>query len=841
MDRSRARKAVSRRLQRARLRVSETAECATQDLGEDAPASLELPIGDDAEPTLEACDPVAPTPAAEHDLTPPAKPPAPPPAEDDEPPFDPPDEDDDIFGKTRLPRSETEADADAEAAGALPERPPAPGGREGQSFSHVPAPRIAITAFWDRPEMAQVLADLTAHDLMRRTEIRVERGGLDGAGVRLAARETPDLIIVDTTLRGAEMLRVLEQIAPAIDAGAKVIVIGAVNDISLLRELAGRGVSHYLVSPVAADDLARTICELYAQTDNSRVVAVIGARGGVGASTFAYNLAWSIAARHGVDAALMDFDLAFGTAAFHAQEQPPYTLADLLVAPHDADDAFLERVAVRPSPRLRLLSAPASLDRAPDVDGAAVVEIIGRVRRTTSIVVLDLPHRWTRWIKQTLLAADDVFIVAEPDLSSLRNCKNMLDALAPLRVRDASPAVLMSMAGVPKRPEISRKEFADAVGVLPLATIDFDPDAFGLAVVKAKAIGEVAPQSKAAQVVDALASAITGRAPIDVEPAETFSFPPAAVASANERPQAPETDAGALEAEAAPLDLVSPATAEQEYIERARTAALADLHAHLKGKHRQKIRGNGRIRRAAAALIALLLVGGFWRDQNGTQAATLPQPAPSVARASVDAQGAPADADLVKRYDEALALMQAGEVLEGAAQLRDIAARGYPPAQYRLAKLYESGDGAPPDLALARQWTERAAAAGNLHAMHDLGVYYARGDGGLRDEMGAFRWFTLAAERGVADSQYNLGVLYAQGRGVAADPCAALEWFLIAAQNGDAAASSRVRALEAQLGAPQIAEAQARAAAFRPAEINRFANRMEAERAADAAPPAPAG
>src|SRR5262249_5182737 len=134
------------------------------------------------------------------------------------------------------------------------------------------------------------------------------------------------------------------------------------------------------------------------------------------------------------------------------------------------------------------------------------------------------------------------------------------------------------------------------------------------------------------------------------------------------------------------------------------------------------------------------------------------------------------------------------------------------------------GEGVPTDLTLARQWTERAAAAGNRRAMHDLGVYYARGEGAPLDEAAAFRWFRQAADLGVADSQYNLGVLYQQGRGVVAMPSEAEFWFLVAARQGDEDAAARAQALVGQLQPIQVDQARARAEAFRPRASSAIAN-----------------
>jgi localization factor PodJL len=180
--------------------------------------------------------------------------------------------------------------------------------------------------------------------------------------------------------------------------------------------------------------------------------------------------------------------------------------------------------------------------------------------------------------------------------------------------------------------------------------------------------------------------------------------------------------------------------------------------------------------------------------------------------------------DLTAQYELGLQRIAANRTQEGVTLIRRAADRGFAMAQYRLAKIYERGEGVTADLAVARQWTERAAAGGNRRAMHDLGVYFARGEGAPLDEAAAFRWFRQAAELGVADSQYNLGVLYQQGRGVGASASEALFWFLVAARQGDADAATRAAALEAQLQPNQVEQARARATAFRPRAASALAN-----------------
>jgi pilus assembly protein CpaE len=392
--------------------------------------------------------------------------------------------------------------------------------RDDGRVTEQPVPRITIHACCDRHEIADIISGITADRRLARAEITVEHGGIDAAVVRFASQASPNLLILDTQQQGAQMLHSLDRLAQVIEEGTKVVIIGAVNDIALFRELMSRGVSEYIVPPMQPLDLIRTICGLYVNPEKpfaGRVVAVIGARGGVGASTIAHNLAWSIAERQEAGATLLDLDLSFGTAALDFNQDPPQSVADALMAPDRVDDVFLDRVTTKHTQRLQMLTAPATLEREFELDHSAYETVIERVRRTSPFVVLDLPHTWTSWVKHTLLAADDVIIVGSPDLASLRNAKNIVDLLKSMRPYDSPPKVALSMVGVPKRPEIPFKDFAEALGSEPIASFPFDPQLFGMAANNGQMIGEVAPLSKTAIALDALAASLTGRKPVETK------------------------------------------------------------------------------------------------------------------------------------------------------------------------------------------------------------------------------------------------------------------------------------------------------------------------------------
>jgi pilus assembly protein CpaE len=322
------------------------------------------------------------------------------------------------------------------------------------------------------------------------------------------------VIILESEGRGIEILEALDQLADYCDAGTRVIVIGNMNDVTLYRELVKRGVSDYLISPVGVLQVVRAVCGLYSAPDAKpvgRIVAVVGAKGGVGSSTVAHNIAFSIARDLHLDAVVTDLDLAFGTAGLDFNQDPPQGIAEAVFSPDRIDTAFVDRLLAKCTDHLNLLAAPATLDRVYDFGAEAFDSIFDSLRATVPCVVLDVPHQWTGWTKQTLVGADDVLIVAAPDLANLRNTKNIYDFLKAARPNDRRPRYCLNQVGVPKRPEIKAADFAKALEDEAMAIIPFEPQLFGAAANNGQMIAEISAGHKTAEMFRMLAQDLTGR------------------------------------------------------------------------------------------------------------------------------------------------------------------------------------------------------------------------------------------------------------------------------------------------------------------------------------------
>lgn len=190
----------------------------------------------------------------------------------------------------------------------------------------------------------------------------------------------------------------------------------------------------------------------------------------------------------------------------------------------------------------------------------------------------------------------------------------------------------------------------------------------------------------------------------------------------------------------------------------------------------------------------------------------------------VTVEAAAAAGNNIAQYQLAQDKLTKGEYADGAAMIRRAAQKGLPMAQYALAKLHERGTGVPKDLALAREWTEKAAHGGNVKAMHDLAVFMAEGEGGEQTYAGAVEWFRKGAEYGVVDSQYNLGVLYEQGLGISPNLTESLFWFDVASRNGDGGAPAKISELIERVSPEAAAQARSRAASWQAAPSNGIAN-----------------
>ena len=377
-----------------------------------------------------------------------------------------------------------------------------------------PVPRISIQAFCETDSIAKPMERAMADRRLARAHMRVERGGVVSAVEYYHSNPTPNLIIVETSAEPQAIMADLSGLAEVCDPTTKVVVVGHYNDVQLYRDLIRAGISEYMVAPVSLADVIAVISGIFVTPDAAPIgksIAVLGAKGGVGSSTIAHNLAWTISNLFKNEVVIADMDLPFGTANINFDQDPAQGMAEAVFSPERIDEVYLDRLLAQCSERLSLLAAPSTLDRTYDFDADAFTQIIEIAQRSAPTVVLDMPHGWNGWMRTTLSRADEIVIVATPELANLRNTKNMIDMVRKLRPNDFSPRLILNQVGIPKRPEISASDFCDPLGIEPVAVIPFDPQLFGSAANNGRMLSESDANHAVVKMINEIAHVVTGR------------------------------------------------------------------------------------------------------------------------------------------------------------------------------------------------------------------------------------------------------------------------------------------------------------------------------------------
>ncbi len=383
------------------------------------------------------------------------------------------------------------------------------------NMNHVaPLPRVAIQAFCETVDLKDVIEDCKSDRRMAKAMVKIQDGGVNACVEAYRGAPTPNIIIIEANGDRHGLLARLDELASYCDEGTRVIVVGQTNDVMLYRELMRRGVSEYLIMPVGVMDMIAALSALYSSPDSSvvgRSIAVVGAKGGVGASTLAHNLAFAVSDTFDAATVLVDLDLPFGTAGLDFNQDPSQGISDAIFAPDRLDANLLDRLLSKCTDKLSLLAAPATLERPYDLRETDIDGIADILRTSTPYIVYDVPHMWTAWARRILISADEVVLVAAPDLANLRNAKTILDVVKQARPNDSRPSLVLNMVGVPKRPEIGAAEFAKALEMEISGVIPFDPALFGAAANNGQMLVEVQAKSKAVEVVAELAGHVTGK------------------------------------------------------------------------------------------------------------------------------------------------------------------------------------------------------------------------------------------------------------------------------------------------------------------------------------------
>jgi pilus assembly protein CpaE len=342
---------------------------------------------------------------------------------------------------------------------------------------------------------------------------RIIAGSVVEATRDLASRPTPNRLVVD--LSGTDdPVAALASLAEVCDAGTQVIALGDVNDVHLYRSLLRTGVQEYLVKPVAAETMQaalRTGSRLSdpGETPAGKLIAVVGTRGGVGATTVATNLAWALANEQKMRVALVDIDLLFGSCALSLDLETGRGFREAIENPGRIDSLFIERAMVRDGERLYVLSSEEALDAPIGFDPAAFEPLLQHLRRDFQYVIIDFPRfalcRQTRVLTQPATC----LLVSNGSLAGMRDTQR-LNALLKTSVPEVSVSVCLNRAGAGKGGEVSRSAFEKGAEVTVDVRIPEDVKAFATSAATGKPVLKAASRSRSAAALRSLAARLAG-------------------------------------------------------------------------------------------------------------------------------------------------------------------------------------------------------------------------------------------------------------------------------------------------------------------------------------------
>lgn len=330
----------------------------------------------------------------------------------------------------------------------------------------------------NRDAFAAFMCDETALDMLRPVVVdmgwapeKCNRGGLRNAIQSLSITASPNILMVDLSESG-DPLNDINALAEVCEPGTVVIAVGQVNDVRLYRDLIASGIQDYLLKPLNAGQIRDAIVQAQAifaapkSHDPTAVkrhvsTAVVGTRGGVGASTLATSLAWLFSTEHKLPTALLDLDVHFGTGALTLDLEPGRGLTDAIDNPSRIDGLFIERAMIRANDNLAILSAEAPISAPLMTDGSAFVQLEEEFRQAFEMTVIDMPRNMLINFPHLLGDVNVVIVATELTLAGARDAIRLLSWLK-TNAAHARPIIVANKVQAGAN-EISKADFEASI------------------------------------------------------------------------------------------------------------------------------------------------------------------------------------------------------------------------------------------------------------------------------------------------------------------------------------------------------------------------------------------
>lgn len=336
---------------------------------------------------------------------------------------------------------------------------------------------------------------------------KCNKGGLRNAVQSLSVSASPNILFVDMSESG-DPINDINALAEVCEPGTVVIAAGQVNDVRLYRDLLSSGIQDYLLKPLSLDQVRESLAMAQAMLTAPKhgdahddkphhMTAVVGVRGGVGASLVSTSLAWVMSEQAGRQTALLDLDVHFGTGALTLDLEPGRGLIDAIDNPSRIDGLFIERAMVRASDKLSLLSAEAPIHQPVMTDGSAFFQLEEELRGAFEMTIVDIPRHVLIPFPHLVSEAGTILLVSDVTLASARDTIRLLSWFK--QNIPAARVILVANKFQSAIGELSRKEFESSIERSIDIVIPFDPKLVSQAAKLGKSYAEICKGTKGAQ------------------------------------------------------------------------------------------------------------------------------------------------------------------------------------------------------------------------------------------------------------------------------------------------------------------------------------------------------
>ncbi len=377
----------------------------------------------------------------------------------------------------------------------------------------------------NRDPFAAYICDEAALDVLRPVAIELgwqpekcNKGGLRNAVQSLSVSASPNILMVDLSESG-DPLNDINALAEVCEPGTVVIAVGQVNDVRLYRDLVASGIHDYLLKPLSAGQVRDALTQAQAvfsapkSSDHDQAkrhvsTAIVGTRGGVGASTLATSLSWLFSSDHGMPTALLDLDVHFGTGALSLDLEPGRGLTDAIDNPSRIDGLFIERAMIRANDNLAILSAEAPINAPLMTDGSAFMQLEEEFRQAFEMTVIDMPRNMLINFPHLLNDVNVVMLATEMTLASARDTIRILSWLK-TNAPHAKPIIVANKVQSGTA-EISKADFEASIERKIDFTIPYDVKAASNAAKLGQTFADANRSTKAGGEIKKIAHAVLG-------------------------------------------------------------------------------------------------------------------------------------------------------------------------------------------------------------------------------------------------------------------------------------------------------------------------------------------